>query len=93
MKFLKVLKPKGRYVSIGGRSGKLLQMLYMGPMLRLFSKKRFHMVALKTNKDLEYIINLYEDNKINCVMDGPYTFDKYHGQFNDLETDCTMEKL
>ncbi len=75
-RFLKVLKPEGRYVSIGGRSGKLLQMIYMGPMLKLFSKKRLYMVTLRANKDLEYINKLYEDNKINCVIDGPYTFDK-----------------
>ena len=75
-KFLKVLKPEGKYVSIGGRSGKLLQMLYMGPILKLFSKKRMHMVMLKANQDLEYINQLYEDNKIECVLDGPYTFDK-----------------
>ena len=48
----------------------------MGPILKLFSKKRLHMVTLKANKDLEYINKLYEDNKINCVIDGPYTFDK-----------------
>ncbi len=75
-KFLKVLEPEGKYVSIGGRSGNLLQMLYMSPILKLFSKKRMHMVTLKANKDLEYINQLYEDNKINCVIDGPYTFDK-----------------
>lgn len=75
-KFLKVLKPEGKYVSIGGKSGKLLQMLYMGPILKFFSKKRVHMVMLKANKDLEYINQLYEDKKIHCVLDGPYTFDK-----------------
>jgi NADPH:quinone reductase-like Zn-dependent oxidoreductase len=75
-KFLKVLEPEGKYVSIGGKSGKLLQILYMGPMLKLFSKKRLHIVALKANKDIEYINKLYEDNKINCAIDGPYTFDK-----------------
>jgi NADPH:quinone reductase-like Zn-dependent oxidoreductase len=75
-KFLKVLKPGGKYISIGGRSGNLLQMLYMNPILKLLSKKRMHMVMLKANKDLDYINELYEDNKINCVIDGPYTFDK-----------------
>ena len=75
-KFLKVLKPEGKYVSIGGKSGKLLQMLYMRPLLKLFSKKRIHMVMLKANQDLEYINQLYEDKKIHCVLDGPYTFDK-----------------
>ena len=75
-KFLKVIKPEGKYISIGGRSGNLLQMLYMSPILKLFSKKRVQMVMLKANKDLGYINQLYEDNKINCVIDGPYTFDK-----------------
>tara|TARA_R110002167_G_scaffold152197_6_gene346112 strand:+ start:1284 stop:2261 length:978 start_codon:yes stop_codon:yes gene_type:complete len=75
-KFLRVLEPEGKYVSIGGRSGNLLQMLYLSPILKLFSKKRVHMVMLKANKDLDYINQLYEDNKINCVIDGPYTFDK-----------------
>jgi len=75
-KFLKVLKPEGKYVSIGGRSGKLLQMPYMSPLLKLFSKKRIHMTMLKANKDLEYINTLYEDKKIHCIIDGPYSFDK-----------------
>lgn len=75
-KFLKVLKPEGKYVSIGGQSGKLLQMFFMSPILKLFSKKRVHMHMLKANKDLEYINQLYEDKKINCIIDGPYTFDK-----------------
>ncbi|MEE9361121.1 MAG: NAD(P)-dependent alcohol dehydrogenase [Cellulophaga sp.] len=74
--FLKVLKPKGKYITIGGQSGKLMQLLYMAPMLKLFSNKRLHMVALKANKDLEYINRLYKDNKIKSVIDGPYTFDK-----------------
>lgn len=75
-KFLKVLKPEGKYVTIGGRSGKLLQMFYMSPILRLFSKKRVRMVMLRANKDLDYINQLYMEEKVHCVIDGPYTFDK-----------------
>ena len=51
-------------------------MVYMSPILKLFSKKRMHLVMLKANKDLEYINRLYEENRINCVIDGPYNFDK-----------------
>lgn len=75
-RFLRVLRPKGSYVSIGGKSGKLLQMLYLRPLLKLFSNKRFHMVMLKANKDLQYIHSLYKNNQIYCTVDGPYTFDK-----------------
>ena len=73
---MKVLSPEGRYVSIGGKSGKLLQMLYMGPLLKLFSNKRMNMVMLKANDDLDFINKLYKENKLNCVMDGPYAFEK-----------------
>jgi NADPH:quinone reductase-like Zn-dependent oxidoreductase len=31
---------------------------------------------LKANKNLDYINQLYAENKINCVIDGPYTFEK-----------------
>lgn len=75
-KFLKVLEPGGKYISIGGKSGKLLQMLYLKPILKLFSNKSVAMVMLKGNKDLDYIHQLYKDNKLKCVIDGPYTFDK-----------------
>ncbi|GGW35713.1 NAD(P)-dependent alcohol dehydrogenase [Arenibacter certesii] len=75
-KFLKVLKPKGKYVSIGGKSSKLLQMLYMKPILKLVSNKRVHMLMLKANKDLKYINKLYKENSIYCVIDGPYNFDQ-----------------
>ncbi|MEJ1222930.1 NAD(P)-dependent alcohol dehydrogenase [Sediminicola sp. 1XM1-17] len=74
--FLKVLRPKGKYVTIGGRSGNLLQMLFMNPLLKLLSKKRMHLVMLNPNSDLEYINGLYKDNKLKCIIDGPYTFDK-----------------
>lgn len=75
-KYLRVLKSDGKYISVGGRSGKLLLMSLMRPLILLFSKKKTHIVALKGNKDLEYINKLYKDNQIRCVIDGPYTFDK-----------------
>ena len=75
-RYLRALKPGGKYISIGGRSGKLLLMLFLKPLISLLSNKSVHMVALKSNKDLAYINKLYEDNQIKCVIDGPYAFDK-----------------
>ncbi len=74
--FLKVLKPAGKYVSIGGRSGKLLQMIYLNPLLKLFSKKRLHMVRLKANQELDYVHQLFKEQKLICTIDGPYDFEK-----------------
>lgn len=74
-KYLKALKPHGKYVTVGGSSAKLLQMLYLNPLLRIFSKKRLKLTMLRTNKDLDFIEGLLEENRIRCVIDGPYPFD------------------
>ncbi len=73
--YLRALKPHGKYVTVGGRSAKLLQMLYLKPLLRLFSAKRVKMVMIRTNRDLDYFEKLYQDGKITCVVDGPYPFE------------------
>ena len=76
-KFLRVLKPHGRYVSIGGKPGCYLQMLYMNPLLKLFSNKRMVLLMLKANNDLQYLNKLIaEEGKLKSVIDGPYPFEK-----------------
>ena len=35
-----------------------------------------YMVMLKPNKDLAYIHTLYQANKIQCQIDGPYPFNQ-----------------
>lgn len=73
---LRALKPRGRYVSIGGDSGKLLAMLLLSGLIKLITKKKLLMVTLKANKDLPEIEQLYTDGKLKCKIDGPYPFDK-----------------
>jgi NADPH:quinone reductase-like Zn-dependent oxidoreductase len=72
MDYLRALSPKGRYVTVGGHPSRLLQTLALKPLISLFSKKRVDILALKTNKDLEYINTLFNDGKIKPVIDGPY---------------------
>lgn len=73
---LKALKPGGRYVSIGGHSGKLIAMVIMGGLIRMITKKRVLMVSVKTNKDLDIIERLYAEGKLKTEIDGPYSFEK-----------------
>ncbi len=74
--YLRVLKPRGKYVTIGGDSGKLILLLAFKRLIGWITKKELHMVMLKPNKDLNYINGLYETGKIKAVLDGPYTFEK-----------------
>jgi NADPH:quinone reductase-like Zn-dependent oxidoreductase len=38
----------------------------------VFSNKRVRIVALKPNKDLAYINDLFETKDLKCLIDGPY---------------------
>ena len=70
--YARALKPKGTYVTVGGTMGRLLQALILAPSISLFSKKNIRVLGLKPNKDMAYVNELFEQGKIQCVIDGPY---------------------
>ena len=70
------LNPRGVYVTVGGSLGRLLQCLLLGPWISMTRKKHFRIVALKPNKDLAYMNELFEAGKIKSVIDGPYRLDQ-----------------
>jgi NADPH:quinone reductase-like Zn-dependent oxidoreductase len=70
--YVRALTPNGIYVTVGGATARLLQAFFLGPLVRLFSKKNIRIVALKPNKDLDYMNELFEAGKVKPVIDGPY---------------------
>lgn len=74
--YVRALRPNGTYVTVGGSMVRLLQALFLGPWISRFSKKNIRIVALKPNKDLDYINELFEAGKIKSIIDGPYKFNK-----------------
>lgn len=74
-KYLKVLKPGGRYITVGGSISRLLSLMAIGKTLPLFSSKRMKIVALKANKDLHIMSDLFAEGKLTPVIDGPYAFE------------------
>jgi NADPH:quinone reductase-like Zn-dependent oxidoreductase len=74
--YARALSPNGIYVTIGGSLMRIFQALYLGPWISMGRKKRIRIVALKPNKDLVYINELFEAGKIKPVIDGPYKLDE-----------------
>lgn len=70
--YLRALQPKGRYMTVGGTIGRLLQLALLGGLIRLFTGKRLKVVALKSNKDLDYLGQLMVAGKLKAPIDGPY---------------------
>jgi len=66
----------GVYITVGGSLGRLFQAMFLAPWIRLIRKKHIRVVALKTNKDLAYMNELYESGKLKVVIDGPYKLEQ-----------------
>ena len=70
--YARSLSPNGTYVTVGGSMTRLFQALILGPWISIFSKKNIRILALKPNKDLAYMNELFEAGKLKPVIDGPY---------------------
>jgi len=67
--FGRVLRPGGVYVTVGGETGKLLRTAAFGPVLGRLRNRRFRVLALKPNKDLEFIAELCDQGVLSAVVD------------------------
>jgi NADPH:quinone reductase-like Zn-dependent oxidoreductase len=67
--YVKVLKPGGTYVTMGGDLSRVFAMVLFGGL----SSRRFRIVMLKPNRDLALLKELFEAEKLKCVIDQVYT--------------------
>ena len=79
--YMRSLRAKGIYVTVGGSTSRLFQALILGRLISMLSKKHIRIVALKTNKDLLYINELFEAGKIKPIIDGPYKLSEFAEAF------------
>ena len=70
--YARALRPEGTYVTVGGSVSRLLQILLVSPLVQVTTRKKICIVALKPNKDLTYMSELFEAGKVKPVIDGPY---------------------
>lgn len=75
-KYVEALKPGGIYTTVGGSTARLLQALLLKPFIKLSKKNDICIVALKQNKDLNYLTELFESGKLKPVIDGSFNLDE-----------------
>jgi NADPH:quinone reductase-like Zn-dependent oxidoreductase len=80
--YTRALSPNGMYVTVGGTLSRLLQALLLRPWVSLVSRKKLRIVALKTNKDLLYMNELFETGKVEPLIDGPYKLSDFAEAFS-----------
>ena len=71
-KYLPVLKPGGTYVTVGGLTPRLFQILLFAPIIRWLAQKTVCLVSLQPNKDFAYVNELLATGQLKPIIDGPY---------------------
>ena len=71
--YKRALCPNGTYVTVGGKTPRLLQLVLFG---KLSGKHKMHMVGYKANKDLNYLVELFEAGKLKPVIDRCFPMEK-----------------
>jgi NADPH:quinone reductase-like Zn-dependent oxidoreductase len=80
--YLRALNPGGTYVTVGGIAARLIQSLLYGPILRRITQKNIKMLALKPNKGLVEIGELYQAGKLLPILDAPYKLENTSAAIN-----------
>ena len=71
--YKRALYPNGTYVTVGGKTSRILQLVLLK---QLFRKNKMHIVGYKANKDLNYLVELFEAGQIKLVIDKCYPFEE-----------------
>lgn len=66
------LSPDGTYVTVGGSMARVLQALILVPWISLTTRKKIRLLALKPNKDLVHLKELFDAGKLVPVLDRLY---------------------
>jgi NADPH:quinone reductase-like Zn-dependent oxidoreductase len=74
--YKRALASGGTYGMIGGATSRVMQTLALGPIIALLGSKKMGVVMHKANKDMDYVIELFEDGKLVPVIDRTYPLDE-----------------
>ncbi len=71
--YKRALMPKGRYIMLGGASSRIIQVMLLGPLISMISSKKMGVLMHKPEpKDLTFLNELFESNKVIPVIDRCY---------------------
>ncbi len=74
--YKKALKPNGIYVTTGGTMSQVFQAMLLGPLVSISGGKKLTTMTVKVNKDLDFIKELLETEKVKPVIDKRFSLDK-----------------
>jgi NADPH:quinone reductase-like Zn-dependent oxidoreductase len=67
--YRRALSSNGIYVTVGGRSARILQLVFVGSLISMIGNKKLTLIMHKPNKDLNILNELFESGKVKPVVD------------------------
>ncbi|MBW2410718.1 MAG: NAD(P)-dependent alcohol dehydrogenase [Deltaproteobacteria bacterium] len=67
--YRRALSSSGSYITVGGRSARILQLVLLGPLMRKAGNKKMSLIMHKANKGLNVLKELIESSKVKPVID------------------------
>ncbi|MCP4348107.1 MAG: NAD(P)-dependent alcohol dehydrogenase [Desulfobacterales bacterium] len=67
--YRRVLSSNGIYVTVGGKTSRILQLVLLGSLTSMIGSKKLSLIMHKPNKDMNILIELFESGKVKPVID------------------------
>jgi len=67
--YRRALSSNGIYVTVGGRSARILQLVFLGSLISMTGSKKLTLIMHKPNKNLSILNELFESGKVKPVID------------------------
>ena len=67
--YLRALNANGIYVTVGGKSARILQLVLLGPLICKTGNKKLALLMHKPNKDISVLNEFFESGKVTPVID------------------------
>jgi NADPH:quinone reductase-like Zn-dependent oxidoreductase len=92
--YMRVLSPEGTFVGAGGSMAQYAQALLLGPLISVFGSKQIGVVMPKPNqKDLDFLMKLFEAGKVVPVIDRRYPLSEVAEAIRYLEEGHAQGKV
>ena len=88
--YKRALSPTGIYVTVGGKTSRILQLLLFGKLSR---GRKMRVVGYQANKDLPYLVELFEAGKLKPVIDKCFPLEETAEAFRYFGDGCFKGKI
>jgi NADPH:quinone reductase-like Zn-dependent oxidoreductase len=74
--YKRALSSNGLYVTVGGKSARILQLAIFGSLISMTGNKKLTLIMHKPNKDLNNLNELFESGKVKPIVDRCFPLSK-----------------